>query len=198
MPNDTKPWQVLSKRTIYTSPWINLDQWAVRLPDGSIIPDHHVLDFPSEAVGVIPIGTDGRILMIDHYRFMTDTRGWEIPSGGIDRDESVLEGAARELLEETGYTAAEVKVLGKYHPSNGSSNQVFHAAIARGLTRQSEPLDQNETLGLRWFTLDEIRAMIARNEILDGLTLTMLCWAMVIYSDLRGGWHPADPQRSSV
>ena len=87
MSNDLKPWQVLSKRTLYSSPWINLDQWAVRLPDGSIIPDHHVLDYPRAAVGVIPIGADGRILMIDHYRFMTDTRGWEIPSGGIDQDE---------------------------------------------------------------------------------------------------------------
>ncbi|MBI5563681.1 MAG: hypothetical protein HY870_02225, partial [Chloroflexi bacterium] len=62
----------------------------------------------------------------------------------------------------------------------------FHATIARGLTRQSAPLDQNETLGLRWFTLDEVREMIARNEILDGLTLATICWAMVVYPDLTG------------
>jgi 8-oxo-dGTP pyrophosphatase MutT (NUDIX family) len=181
-----KPWQVLSKRNLYTSPWINLDLWTVRLPDGSIIPDHHVLDYPSEAVGVIPIGADGRVLLIDHYRFMTDTRDWEIPSGGIEHGEAVLAAAARELLEETGYTATDWQVLGKYHPSNGSSNQVFHAVIARGLTRQSEPLDQNETLALRWFTLAEVREMIARNEIFDGLTLATVCWAMVIYPDLTG------------
>jgi ADP-ribose pyrophosphatase len=182
----TKPWQVLSKRNLYSSPWINLDLWAVQLPDGSIIPDHHVLDYPSEAVGVIPIGTDGRVLLIDHYRFMTDTRDWEIPSGGIERGETMLAAAARELLEETGYSAIGWQVLGKYHPSNGSSNQVFHATIARGLTRQSEPLDQNETLGLRWFTLNEVREMIAHNEILDGLTLATMCWAMVVYPDLTG------------
>ena len=182
----TKPWQVLSKRNLYSSPWINLDLWAVQLPDGSIIPDHHVLDYPSEAVGIIPIGSDGRVLLIDHYRFMTDTRDWEIPSGGIERGETVLAGAARELLEETGYSATEWQVLGKYHPSNGSSNQAFHATIARGLTRQSEPLDQNETLGLRWCTLDEVRGLIARNEILDGLSLTTLCWALVVDPDLTG------------
>ncbi len=182
----TKPWQVLGKRNIYTSPWINLDLWTVRLPDGSIIPDHHVLDYPGEAVGVIPIGADGRVLLIDHYRFMTDTRDWEVPSGGIEPGETVLAGAARELLEETGYTAADWTVLGKYHPSNGSSNQVFHVTIARDLTRRSEPLDQNETLGLRWFTVAEVRALIARNELFDGLSLTSLCWALTLYPDLIG------------
>ena len=182
----TKPWQVLGKRNIYTSPWINLDLWTVQLPDGSIIPDHHVLDYPGEAVGVIPIGADGRVLLIDHYRFMTDTRDWEVPSGGIEPGETVLAGAARELLEETGYTAADWTVLGKYHPSNGSSNQVFHVTIARDLTRRSEPLDQNETLGLRWFTRAEVRAMIAHNELFDGLSLTSLCWALTLYPDLTG------------
>jgi len=175
----SKPWQVLNKRTLYSSPWINLDQWSVQLPDGSIIPDHHVLDYPYEAVGVIPIGDDGRILMIDHYRFITDTRGWEIPSGGIEHGESVLQGAARELLEEAGYAASDWQLLGKYHPSNGSSNQVFHAAMARKINRVSEPTDLNETLGLRWFTIDEVRQLIDRNEISDGLTLTTLCWGLI-------------------
>ena len=174
----TKPWQVLSKRNLYSSPWINLDLWAVQLPDGSIIPDHHVLDYPSEAVGIIPIGSDGRVLLIDHYRFMTDTRDWEIPSGGIEHGETVLAAAARELLEETGYSATEWQVLGKYHPSNGSSNQVFHVFIGQGVTRVDEIQDTNEVIGLRWFTPPEVRAMIARNEILDGLSLTGLCWAM--------------------
>jgi 8-oxo-dGTP pyrophosphatase MutT (NUDIX family) len=176
---ESKPWQVLNKSRLYTSKWINLDQWSVKLPDGSIIPDHHVLDYPYEAVGVILIGADGRILMIDHYRFITDTRGWEIPSGGIEQGETVLQGAARELLEEAGYAAKEWKFLGKYHPSNGSSNQVFHAAIARELNRMSEPTDVNETLGLHWFTIDEVRQLIDRNEIRDGLSLTILCWGMI-------------------
>ena len=180
---EPKPWQVLSKRTLYSSPWINLDQWAVRLPDGTIIPDHHVLDYPQAAVGMVPIGDNGRVLLIDHYRFITDTRGWEIPSGRIDGGESVLEAAARELLEETGYTASQCERLGRYHPSNGSSNQVFHAAIARGLKRRSDPIDLNETLGLGWFTLDELRGLIERNEILDGLTVTTLCWALLIWLD---------------
>jgi len=130
-------------------------------------------------VAVIPVGDDGRILMIDHYRFITGTRGWEVPSGRLDAGESVAQAASRELLEETGYRASIWQTLGRYHPSNGSSNQVFHVVVARDLARQSEPLDINETLGLRWFTPGEARDWIARNQILDGLSLTALCWGFV-------------------
>ena len=60
-----------------------------------------------------------------------------------------------------------------------STNQVFHVAVARGLVRQSDPLDVNETLGLQWFTPDEVRSLIVRNVIPDGLSLTALCWGLI-------------------
>ncbi|HEV8675826.1 MAG TPA: NUDIX hydrolase [Methylomirabilota bacterium] len=174
------PWQVLDKHTVYTSEWINVEQWAVRPPDGGVIPDYHVLDYAYPAVGVVAVGDDGRVLLIDHYRFITGTRGWEVPAGRMEAGESVEETAARELLEETGHLAMRWTVLGKYHPSNGSSNQVFHLMVARGLSRRSEPLDRNETLGLQWFTPAEVRELIRLNAILDGLTLTALGWALTV------------------
>jgi 8-oxo-dGTP pyrophosphatase MutT (NUDIX family) len=176
---ESPPWQVLGKRRLYASRWVNLEHWAVRLPDGRVIPDHHVLDYPNHAVGVVAVGDDGRVLMIDHYRFITGTRGWEVPSGSFEPGESVEEAAGRELLEETGHTAATLEVLGRYHPSNGSSNQVFHVVVARGLRRQSDPIDTNETLDLRWFPVDELRSAIRSGAFPDGFTLTALCWGLV-------------------
>ena len=178
-PGDPEPWQVLDRRTVYSSPWVSLAHWAVRLPDGRVIPDHHVVDFPRGAVAAIPIAGDGRVLLIDHYRFITGTRGWEVPSGGMEPGETVGQTAARELLEETGYAAAEWRVLGRYHPSNGATNQVFHVTVARALDRRSEPLDTNETLGLGWFTPGDVRELLLRNEILDGLSLTALSWGLI-------------------
>jgi 8-oxo-dGTP pyrophosphatase MutT (NUDIX family) len=177
--DDRAPWQVLGKRRLYASRWLNLEHWAVRLPDGHVIPDHHVVDYPNPAVAVVPVGDDGRILMIDHYRFITGTRGWEVPSGGFEPGESVEAAAGRELLEETGHSAATLEVLGRYHPSNGSSNQVFHVAVARGLCRRSDPLDSNETLDLRWFPVEELRSMLLGGAIPDGFTVTALCWSLV-------------------
>jgi CDGSH-type Zn-finger protein len=89
--------------------------------------------------------------MIDHYRFQTDTRGWEIPAGRIESGEIPEQAAARELMEETGHRAASFRYWGRYHPSNGSSNQVFHVFVARGVTRVGDIQDTNEVSGLRWF-----------------------------------------------
>jgi 8-oxo-dGTP pyrophosphatase MutT (NUDIX family) len=175
---DSKPWQILARRVIYDSDWLALQRVDLRLPDGQMLRDIHFVDYKHAAVAVVPIGRDGRILMIDHYRFQTDTRGWEIPAGKIDDGETPQQALARELQEESGHRAASVKYLGRYHPSNGSSNQLFHVFVARDVTRVGAIEDTNEVLGLRWFSPQEVRALIARNEVLDGLSLTALLWAI--------------------
>ena len=180
MPEQNKPWQVLARRVVYASDWVNVQHVDIRVPSGDVWRDIHLVDYPHPAASVIPLGDDGKILMIDHYRFQTDTRGWEVPAGKIERGETPEQAAARELLEETGHRAASFKYLGCYHPSNGSSNQVFHVFVARGVTRVGAIQDTNEVSGLRWFAPAEVRALIAQNEIRDGLSLTSLSWAMVL------------------
>ncbi len=179
-PKSERPWQVLARRKVYESGWIDIQHLDIRLPDGKVMRDIHMVDYRFQAASVIPIGDDGRILLIDHYRVFTDTRDWETPAGKIDEGESPEQTAARELMEETGHRAASFKKLGHYHPSNGSSNQTFHVFVAHGITRVDNIQDTNEVIGLRWFTPQEVREMIARNEILDGLSLTGLSWAFVL------------------
>ena len=173
-----KPWHILARRVVYQSGWIDIQRVDIRLPDGNILRDIHLVDYKHPASGVIPIRDDGKILLIDHYRFQTATRGWEIPAGKIDDGESPQQAATREMIEETGHRAKSFKYLGRYHPSNGSSHQVFHIFVARGVERVREIQDPNEVMALKWFSRDEVRELIKRNEILDGLSLTGLCWAI--------------------
>ena len=175
----SRPWQVLNKRPIYHSAWVGLEHWAVQLPDGNVIPDHHVVVYPRQAVGVVSRDANGNFLLIDHYRFITDSRGWEIPAGQVEEGEQVAEAAARELLEETGYVAEHIRALGHYFPSNGSSNQVFNVGVAEGLTRVMAVTDTNEALNCRWFSSDAVRAMLKQNEIRDGFSITALLWSLI-------------------
>jgi 8-oxo-dGTP pyrophosphatase MutT (NUDIX family) len=169
-------WKVLRRKTIYDSPWVRLHQDDVRLPDGSIIEGHHVVDIPRPAAGVIPVGPDGRILLIEHHRFITDTTAWEIPAGGIDAGEDLHAAAARELREESGLAAERLEFLGTYYPSIGVSNHTFHLFIGHGCREVGPIIDTNEVIRAQWFTPDEVWAMLERNEIRDGFSLTGLLW----------------------
>jgi len=167
---------VLNRTTVYDSPWVRLHRDDVRLPDGSVIDGHHVVDFPRPAVCVVPFGDDGRMLLIEHYRFITDTTGWEVPAGRIEDGEDPAVAAARELREETGHAADRLEYLGAYHPCNGSTNLTFHVFLGYGLRKVGELTDTNEVLRVAWFDPAEVWAMIETNQARDGLTLTALLW----------------------
>jgi ADP-ribose pyrophosphatase len=171
-----KPWDVLARRTVYDSDWIRIHHLDIALPDGSVARSWHLIDYPFAASGIVPIGDDGRILMFRQYRFTTGQASWETPGGRLDQGETALAAAHRELREETGYAARQMDFVGKFFPSCGSSNQVFNVFAARGLSRVSEKTDPNEAMEFRWFTREEIRGMIGRNEIVEGMTLTALLW----------------------
>jgi ADP-ribose pyrophosphatase len=169
-------WEVLSRRTVYDSDWVRLHQLDIALPSGQVANGWHLIDYPRQAAGIVPIGDDGRILMIRQYRFTTGHTSWETPGGRIEAGETGVQAAHRELREETGHVAASMEPIGHYFPSCGSSNQVFNAFLARGLKQVSSVTDANEVIELGWFTPAEVRGMIERNEIVEGMTLTALLW----------------------
>ena len=163
----------LSREVIYESSWMNLYADKVAFPQGRIIDRHYFLDFKKGAVAVLVENDDGQILMIEAYRYITDTIEWEIPAGGIEKGESVLEAARREVIEETGYDPSNMEVIYTFHPSNGISNQVFHIAKCLATGLQGE-FDGNEVRSVRWFTCDEVRQLIKKKKLMDGFSLTAL------------------------
>jgi 8-oxo-dGTP pyrophosphatase MutT (NUDIX family) len=176
-PDDSRRWKVLGRKTIHTSPWINLHQDRVQLPDGSIIEGHHVIEHPRPAVGVVPLDATGQVMLVYHDRFISQERGWEIPSGGVDAGESWEAAARRELWEESGCTGGGLVYLGRYRPTIGISNQLFVLYLAHGVVQTDAIQDTNEIAEARWFPIPEVRALIDQDAVPDGLSLTALLMA---------------------
>ncbi len=165
----------LARRVVYRSPWVNLYVDRVLFPGGRIIERHHLLDFEKEAVGAVVTDARGNVLLVQAYRYTTDTLEWEIPAGGIDAGETPLQAARREVEEETGYRVGECAYLFSYNPMNGISNKVFHVAHCRVGERIGSP-DPNEIRSLRWAAPEEIRSMLRSGLLRDGFSLTALLW----------------------
>lgn len=169
-------WDERARRTVLDTNWFVIQQSDIELPDGSVGEGWHWVDFRLPAIGIIPVRDDGQLLLVRQFRFTTRTRDWELPAGRVELGESLEAAAHRELREETGAHARALELLGYYHPSNGSTNQTFYLFVARGVEQSGAVEDTNEIDEARWFHPDEVRGMLARNEIYDGMSVTGLLW----------------------
>lgn len=162
----------LSRRVIYRHDWLELYVDKVVYPAGRRV-DHHVVHFKTDSAAAIIEDRRGRILLIRSYRYIPGSIEWELPAGRLEKGESLLQGARREALEETGWETAAHRRIYTFQPVNGLSNKVFHVVLCRAV-RDTGRFDRNEVAGVRWFTRAALERMIRRNEIRDGFALTAL------------------------
>lgn len=166
----------LARDIVYQSPWVNLYLDTVKFPNGLLIEKFHLLDFPRAAVTALVEDDSGNILFAQICRYTSGATEWELPAGGMEAGESEIDGAKREVLEETGYVSEGHELMYSYRPMNGSTNQVFHVVRCRA-TDFIQEFDRNEVSETRWFAKDEVKQMIEEKVIADGSTLTaLLLW----------------------
>ena len=160
------PWRRRSRRSVYENPWLEVFHDEVLRPDGS--PGiYGVVHLRNAAVGVVPLDDAGRVLLVGQHRYTLDAHSWEIPEGGVPAGEDLLEGAKRELREETGFEASEWRELFRFAMSNSVTDEVGVIFQATGLTPGRAAPEASEDIEVRWVALDEAIAMIDRGEITD-------------------------------
>ena len=126
------------------------------------------------AAAVLAVLADGRILLEKQYRYALGTVMYEIPAGKLDPGEEPEHCARRELAEETGYEADRWEYLTAIATTPGFTDEVIHLYKATGLHQHGQHLDEDETLKLEAFTMEEIRAAVRDGCLYDAKSLAAL------------------------
>lgn len=162
----------LSSETLYDGGLFKVKRDQVHLPNNNTSQRIYVTH--PGAVVVVPILPNGNVVLERQFRYALREVFIELPAGKIDANEPPLHTGQRELLEETGYSAAEWLSLGAQHPCIGYSNEIIHMYLARGLTAGAHQRDADELLEVFELSFSECMAMIKHGQITDGKTIIAL------------------------
>lgn len=169
-----KEWKVLESEYLVRRPWLTARRDRLELPDGRIIPEYYVLEYP-DWVNVIAITKDGQFVMERQYRHAARKISLELPCGVMEEGETPLEAAQRELLEETGFGGGQWKKLMELSPNPSAMSNTTHCFLAIGVEKIAEQqLDETEELSVLFMTKEEVKRMLNENQICQALMVAPL------------------------
>ena len=162
----------VKKNVVYKGKVLDFCCDEIELPNGQRATREY-LDHPG-AVGVVPVLPGDVIVMVRQYRYPVEQVTLELPAGKLDKGEDALKCVARELKEETGYTAKKITPLLDYWPTPAFANEVLHLYVAEGLTAGALSPDEDEFIEKVELPLADALDLIRRGRIKDSKTLVGL------------------------
>jgi ADP-ribose pyrophosphatase len=176
----------VSGHQVFSGRLLDVRRDTVRLPNGQLATREYIVH--PGAVMVVPILSDGRLVVERQYRYPLGRVMLEFPAGKLEHGEPPLQCAVRELAEETGYRATDWARAGVLHNAIAYSSEGIEVWFARGLTAGDRGLDDGEFLDVCELTADELMDHAQRGEITDAKTLVGLLWLQ----NWREGRWPLD------
>lgn len=169
------PARVLRTEWLVRNRWVALSRQEVVLPNGHTVPDYHVLHEPDFVMG-FAVTEEQHVLLVRQYKHGIGAFTLELPAGVVDEDDASPEEAMRrELLEETGFVAAEVRPLGVLVPNPTRATGLAHHFLLTGCRRVAEPApDATETITVVTEPLHRIPGLVG-----DGTLCVQACVACV-------------------
>lgn len=162
----------LKKKTVFQNEHLEIFQEELLLPKGQKVCWSFFQGM--SAAAVIAVTDKDELVLVKQYRPAIKKHILEIPAGLIERDEDPMEGARRELEEETGYRAGKLKKLYEYYTSPGISNSKMFIYEATDLVQKEQKLDDDEFIEIVKVPKDEVRP----EDLVDGKTLLAYTYLM--------------------
>ena len=160
--------KAFSRETVFAGRVLDVGVENHQMPDGRQS-SFEIIRHPGGAA-VLPVLPDGRVLLIRQFRPAIGEMIYEIPAGRLEPGESAQECAGRELMEEVGYSAAQIVPLGGFWSTVGFCNEYIHLFLGRELTVTEQNLEPDEIIELCPMTFDEALEKVENGEILDSKT----------------------------
>ena len=176
-----KPFQTLTRQTVWSCPWYSIRQDQIILPNGQ--PGVYNVIVKTPAVWIIPVTTEGQIALIYTYRYTIDDWCWEIPAGSVKPGQTPQEAAIDELREEVGGSAAAWQFVSQFYAANGICDEVGHIFLATGVSLSQPDHEPAEVIQIHPKPIAEVLEMARSGQISDGPSALGL---LLAESKLRG------------
>ncbi|MFC3124142.1 NUDIX hydrolase [Pseudoroseomonas globiformis] len=172
-------WEVLSSRTALRDRWINVTADACRDARGNVLDPFYTLSYP-DWVNVVAITPAEELVLVRQYRHGAQSRTLELPAGAMDaQDADAVRVAARELREETGFEAPEMRVTSSLFPNTATHRNRTHTVLALGAEKRAPTAHEaGEDITVELWPLDTVlqglnEGLLAQSMHVSGLLLAL-------------------------
>jgi len=166
--------KILSSHTLFVGPVFSVRRERVIEPSGIEV-TKDVVVHPGSVV-VLPVFSNGDILLVRQYRHAVGCYLWELVAGTMEPGESALAGARRELLEETGYTAKRWRLLMDVFPTPGFLSEHMAVFACDGLKPGPARPEADEKIQCRKFSLHELERRMRSGRLRDTKSIASILY----------------------
>lgn len=171
-PSKANKYLIQSSEVVFSSPQYSIIKDLVVTSGG--IEELQTIHRDVPAVLVVAY-KENRILLIKQYRHQTKQTSFELPAGKTNPNENITQASIRELREETGFIAQDIRIIGHYYPISGLSDIEHYITIATHLKEDVPDRDNDEhIISQGFFTIPEVQKMILCGDIIDGPSIVGL------------------------
>lgn len=181
---DQNPWKILSAQEVYDNSWIKVTEYGVINPSGGrgIYGKVH---FKNTAIGIVVLDNSLNTYLVGQYRFPAEKYSWEIPEGGCPPNMIPLEGAKKELKEETGLIAKSWEIILEMDLSNSVTDEHAIVYLAYDVEQHQPSPEETELLTIRKLPFEEAYSLVEDGTITDSISVAAIMKVKMMLADGR-------------